>query len=210
VSAPRPGRVLLATRNAGKVRELAVMLASLGVELVGVEALESARGAAPEVEETGRTFAANAELKARAYAAWAKLPVIAEDSGIEVDALAGRPGVHSARYSGVVGAGADAANNAKLLHDLQGVPDAQRTARYRTAAVYLAPGGEPLLAMGTWEGRIGHEPRGTGGFGYDPLFVVPELNCTAAQLGPAQKNERSHRGRAVAELLAQLASAWRV
>lgn len=187
---------------------MAAMLQPLGVALIGVDALEAKLGPAPEVAETGTTFAANAELKARAYAAWSGLPVIAEDSGIEVDALGGLPGVYSARFSGVEGPGADAANNDKLLRELAAVPTARRTARYRTVVVYLDPPAAPLTATGVWEGRIALAPRGSGGFGYDPLFLVPELGCTAAELDPADKNARSHRGQAIRALVAKLTDAW--
>lgn len=202
-----PARVLLATRNAGKVREMRTLLAELGVALVGVDTLEADLGAAPEIAETGDTFAANALLKAKGYAAWAGLPVIAEDSGIEVDALGGAPGVHSARYAG--DPSDDEANNRKLLAALADVPEAGRTARYRTVVVYLeSPTADPLMVEGAWEGRIGHAPLGDGGFGYDPLFELPEHGYTAAQLPADEKNQHSHRGQAVRALALALKVRW--
>jgi len=193
------GQVVLATGNAGKQRELTALLGPLGFELILQTALniESA-------EETGDTFQANALLKARHAARLAGLPALADDSGIEVDALGGRPGVWSARYAG---AGAtDADNNAKLLAELGNLPLPQRTARYRCVIALVADADdpEPLLAQGAWEGCIGDTPRGTGGFGYDPLFWPQGLNRTAAEMPAADKNAVSHRGLALAALLAQL------
>jgi XTP/dITP diphosphohydrolase len=194
-----PGRVVLATGNAGKQRELTALLGPLGFDLV----LQTALGI-ESAEETGATFAANALLKARHAARLARLPALADDSGIEVDALGGRPGVWSARYAGVDAD--DAANNEKLLAELAGVPLAQRTARYRCVIALVASADDPapLLAEGVWEGRIGEAPRGAGGFGYDPLFWPLAMNLTAAELPPAGKNAISHRGGALAALLAQL------
>lgn len=198
-----PSRLLLATRNAGKVRELRDMLTPLGIELVEVEEVERDRGPAPEVEETADSFVGNARLKARGWAAWAGLAVIADDSGLEVDALDGAPGVHSARFAGQHGD--DEANNRKLLAELAGVDDARRTARFRAAAVFYDPAdGREIVAEGRWEGRIGHRPAGVGGFGYDPLFVVPEAGCTSAELPAAEKHRRSHRGQAIRALLQTL------
>jgi XTP/dITP diphosphohydrolase len=193
------GQVVLATGNAGKQRELAALLAPLGFELVLQTALniESA-------EETGQTFQANALLKARHAARLAGLPALADDSGIEVDALGGRPGVWSARYAGV--GATDADNNAKLLAELGNLPPPQRTARYRCVIAFVADADdpEPLLAEGAWEGSIGDAPRGTGGFGYDPLFWPRGLDRTAAEMPAADKNAVSHRGLALDALLAQL------
>lgn len=200
----RPQRLLLATQNRGKIRELLDLLAPLGIELVEAAALEAERGPAPEVEETADTFLGNARLKAIGWAGWAGLPVIADDSGLEVDALGGAPGVHSARYAGVHGD--DDANNRKLLRELATVPESARTARFRAAAVYFDPtDGSEFVAEGSWEGRIGFAPSGTGGFGYDPLFVVPDAGCTSAELPADEKHRRSHRGQAVRALVAQLA-----
>ncbi len=200
----RPERLLLATKNRGKIRELLDLLAPLGVQLVEVATLEAERGPAPEVEETAETFIGNARLKAIGWARWAGLPVIADDSGLEVDALGGAPGVHSARYAGEHGD--DAANNLKLLRDLAAVPEPERTARFRAAAVYYDPtDGYELVSEGRWEGRIGLAPAGEGGFGYDPLFVVPDAGCTSAELPAHEKHRRSHRGQAVRALVAKLA-----
>jgi XTP/dITP diphosphohydrolase len=200
-SARIPPRLVLATGNAGKLREMREILAPWAVEVRPQS--EFTDGSA---DETGLSFVENAILKARYAAAASGLPAIADDSGLEVDALHGAPGIYSARYAGP---GADdAANNAKLLHDLAGVPDAERTARYRCAMVFLRwpddPG--PLVAQARWDGRIAREPRGAGGFGYDPLFLVDAQGPrSAAELAPADKNARSHRGlalRALVDLLA--------
>jgi XTP/dITP diphosphohydrolase len=194
VAAPR--RVVLATGNPGKVREIAALLAPLVIEIVPQTALGIA-----SADETGDTFDANALLKARHAAFAAGLPALADDSGIEVDALGGRPGVWSARYAGV--GASDADNNALLLAELAGVPAAQRTARYRCVIAYVrnADDPAPLLARGSWEGTIGEVLLGSGGFGYDPLFVPAGGAVTAAQMSPADKNAVSHRAAALAELL---------
>jgi XTP/dITP diphosphohydrolase len=156
------------------------------------------------VEETGTTFLANALLKARHAARLTGLPALADDSGLEVDALNGAPGVHSARYAGPEAD--DVANNARLLAALSGVPEAQRTARYRCVLVWIAGPDDPtpLVAEGVWEGRILTEARGRGGFGYDPLFLDPESGLAAAELAADAKNARSHRGQALAQLRRQL------
>jgi XTP/dITP diphosphohydrolase len=156
------------------------------------------------VVETGTTFEANALLKARHAAARSALPALADDSGLEVDALGGRPGVWSARYAGATATDAD--NNALLLSELAGLPPERRAARYRCvlALVRSAEDAAPLIASGSWEGRIGIQPAGRGGFGYDPLFVPEGLEVTAAELPAAQKNALSHRGRALSALAAQL------
>ncbi|MDE2221107.1 MAG: RdgB/HAM1 family non-canonical purine NTP pyrophosphatase [Gammaproteobacteria bacterium] len=192
-------RVVLATANSGKQREFATLLAPRGFELV----LQSALGIAG-AEETGRSFEDNALLKAHHAAAAAGLPALADDSGLEVDALAGRPGVWSARYAGV--GATDEQNNARLIADLTGVPDERRTARYRCVlALVRGPADkQPILAQGSWEGRIGHQPAGSGGFGYDPYFIPTGLNCTAAELSAARKNALSHRGAALRDLIARL------
>jgi XTP/dITP diphosphohydrolase len=196
---PKAGQVVLATGNAGKQRELAALLAPLGLEVI----LQTALGITP-AEETGTTFEANALIKARHAAREANLPALADDSGLEVDALGGRPGVWSARYAGADAT--DAANNAKLLAELAGVPDAGRTARYRCVMAFVreAEDGAPLIAEGVWEGRIGQAPQGTGGFGYDPLFWPQGIAMTAAQMDPAAKNAVSHRGQALSQLLRRL------
>ena len=194
-----PARLVLATGNAGKLREIRAILAPWGVEVRPQS--EFTRAAA---EETGLSFVENAILKARFAAEASGLPAIADDSGLEVDALHGAPGIYSARYAGP---GADdAANNDRLLRDLESVPDAERSARYRCAMVYLrwALDPAPLVCQASWEGRIGRLPRGRGGFGYDPLFLVDEGAQTAAELEAAHKNEVSHRGRALRALVAEL------
>jgi XTP/dITP diphosphohydrolase len=193
-------RVVLATGNAGKQREFAALLAPLQFEII----LQTALGIA-SVEETGSTFEANALLKARHAARAANLPAMADDSGIEVDALGGRPGVWSARYAGE--GASDAANNALLLQELAAVAGEARRARYRCVIAYVrfADDPAPLYAHGSWEGVIAHAPQGAGGFGYDPLFIPDGLpagtTLTAAQMDAADKNAVSHRGKALAALL---------
>jgi XTP/dITP diphosphohydrolase len=191
--------VVLASGNAGKLKELAAVLAPRGFELVPQTALGI--GA---VEETGETFVANALLKARHAARVAGLPALADDSGIEVDALGGRPGVWSARYAG---AGAtDRANLQKLLDELRDVPDERRTARYRCVIAFVRSAGDedPIVTEGTWEGRILQSGRGSGGFGYDPVFLPVGLARSAAELEAAEKDARSHRGQALRALMNRL------
>lgn len=191
-------RVVVSTGNRGKLGELAALLAPLGVELLP----QSAFGITTP-PETGKTFLDNALLKARHAARLSQLPAMADDSGLEVDALSGAPGVYSARFAGE--AADDAANNAKLLAALANVPYMERTARFRSVIVLVraADDPHPRVGEGCWEGRIGLEPRGTGGFGYDPLFEPADAAGTAAELAPAEKNARSHRGAALRALLAQ-------
>jgi XTP/dITP diphosphohydrolase len=192
-------KLVLASANAGKQRELAALLAPLGMQLL----LQSALGI-DSVAETGTTFEANALIKARHAASRARLPALADDSGLEVDALDGRPGVWSARYAGAMATDAD--NNARLLSELAGVPPERRGARYCCvlALVRSADDAAPLIARGSWQGRIGTRAAGAGGFGYDPLFVPEGHEVTAAELPAQQKNTLSHRGRALAALVAQL------
>ncbi len=194
-------RLVVATGNAGKLRELQALLEGLGFELVGQDALGVA-----SIEETGSTFLENALLKAHHAAAATGCAVLADDSGLEVDALGGAPGVLSARFAGA--SADDAANNRKLLEALVDVAPAARGARYRCVLVYLeGPADrEPLVAEGVWEGQIAATPRGAGGFGYDPYFLVPEEGCTAAELAPSIKNQLSHRGKALADLRRALAA----
>ena len=180
----------MATGNPGKIREIARLLEGLGIEIVA----QSEFGV-PDADETGTTFAENSLLKARHAAEATGLPAIADDSGLAVDALDGAPGVYSARYAGDAG---DEANNEKLLVALEGMVD--RGAAFHCVATYVEPGGEPLVAAGEWRGTILHERRGDGGFGYDPLFFVPECGCSSAELPPAEKNARSHRGQALRKL----------
>ena len=198
-------RLLLASANQGKLRELRAILDGLPVELVGLDG--AGAGEPPEVEETGETFLENALLKARAYAAWSGLAAVADDSGLEVDALGGAPGVRSARYAGQ--GASDQANLDKLLAELAGVPPDRRTARFRCTAVLVDPswgsgGLKPSPpeskvewhAEAAWEGRLLDAPRGSGGFGYDPVFVPDGWDRTSAEVDQATKDAASHRGRA--------------
>ena len=189
--------IVLASGNRGKLRELSQLMAPMGFEVTpqGTLGLETP-------PETGTTFESNALLKARFAAERSGLPALADDSGIEVDALGGRPGVFSARYAGE--GASDDENLRKMLRELQGVPLERRTARYQCVIVLVqnARDEHPVIARGTWEGRIGLTPRGTGGFGYDPIFVPAGLSCTAAEMTAEQKNAVSHRGQALRELVA--------
>jgi XTP/dITP diphosphohydrolase len=184
--------LLLASANQGKLRELRTILAGLPVELVGLA--EAGLGDPPEVEETGDTFLENALLKARAYAGWSGLAAVADDSGLEVDALGGAPGVRSARYAGQ--GASDQANLDKLLAAMAGVPPERRTARFRCAAVLTDPGGREWHAEASWEGRLLEAPRGSGGFGYDPVFLPDGWELTSAEVDQATKDAASHRGKA--------------
>jgi XTP/dITP diphosphohydrolase len=192
-------KIVLASNNPGKVREINQMLETTGLTVVPQSDFN-----VPEIEETGLTFVENAILKARNAARHTGLPAIADDSGIEVDALRGAPGIYSARYAGP-GAG-DRANLEKLLTDMQDVPEAGRTARFQCLMVYLrhADDPTPMIFQGTWEGRILFEPRGENGFGYDPVFFVPSENCSSAELPPEVKNRLSHRGQALTQLVQAL------
>ena len=187
-------RVVLATGNPGKLREMRAILAGR-LEVVA----QSEFAIEPPVED-GDSYVENALIKARHAAAASGLPAIADDSGIEVDALGGRPGIHTARYAGP--AADDQANNDKLLAELAGLPALRRGARYRCAMVFMREPADssPVIAQASWEGRIGLERRGRGGFGYDPLFVVAGEAFTAAEMPEADKNRVSHRGKALAEL----------
>lgn len=191
--------LVLATGNRGKLAEIQTLLAPLGLDVKA----QSAFGVEPP-EETGLSFIENAILKARHAARAAGLPALADDSGLEVDALNGAPGIRSARYAGANGD--DAANNAKLLRELVGLPPAQRSARFRCAIALVRHADDPmpLIAAGTWEGRILEAPRGVNGFGYDPLFQPAGLDKTSAELDEHEKNRRSHRGQALAALVAML------
>ena len=185
-------RLVVASLNPSKAREIAEVLsaAGLGFEVVGLSEF-------PEVElppEVGETFAANAMAKAAHVARATGLAAIADDSGLEVEALDGAPGVRSARFAGE-GAG-DAGRYGKLLDLMREAPDDRRQARFRCAAAYATPGGETLLAEGECRGRIGRAPKGSGGFGYDPVFVPEGYECTMAELRPEEKHAISHRGRA--------------
>lgn len=188
-------RLLLATRNEGKRREIAQLLAGLDVQVLSLREVVEV----PEVIEDGTSFADNAEKKAREVAAATGLPTLADDSGLEVDALDGAPGVYSARYAGERASDAD--NNAKLLRALGGVPWEARTARYRVVLALHDPAGPlgeaPHLEHGSCEGRIRERPAGQGGFGYDPLFEPLGYDCTMAELEAERKNRISHRGQAM-------------
>lgn len=191
--------VVLASSNPGKLRELQILLAPHRLEVVAQSLFT-----VPDAEETGLSFVENAILKARHACRHTGLPALADDSGLEVDALDGAPGIRSARFSGA--AATDARNIEKLLALLEGVPEARRTARFQCLLVFLrhAEDPTPLICQGTWEGRILTSPRGDNGFGYDPIFFIPDTDCSAAQLTLEQKNTRSHRGQALAGLLAAL------
>lgn len=195
-------RVVLASNNPGKVREIGQLLADQDIEV-----LPQSEFAVPEAEETGLTFVENAILKARHATRLTDLPAIADDSGIEVDALNGAPGIYSARFAGH--GASDRENLRKLLTELKDVPESQRSARFQCLMVYLrhADDPTPLLCQGTWEGRILFEPRGTGGFGYDPVFYVPTHDCTSAELAAEEKNRLSHRGQALRILITALKQA---
>lgn len=187
--------LVLASRNRKKLLELEALLAPLGYRLRLVSEFSDV-----EPEETAPTFVENALIKARHAAAVSGLPAIADDSGLEVAALGGAPGVHSARYSGVHGD--DGANNAKLLKELANVPDQQRNARFISVLAMLRHADDPvpMIALGAWPGRILHAPRGEKGFGYDPLFLDPESGLSAAEMTAEAKNAVSHRARAFAAL----------
>lgn len=195
-------RVVLATGNAGKLREIRAILAGHGLEVIP----QSELGITPPPED-GDSFAANALIKARHAAAISGLPALADDSGIEVDALGGRPGLYSARYAGEPAN--DRANNAKLQAELAGVPAAGRGARYRCAMAFVRDAADPapIVAEASWEGSIGFAPRGEGGFGYDPYFIVARDARTVAEMPEAEKNLASHRGQALMALAAAMKDA---
>ena len=205
-AAPTAGGLLvIATSNPGKLREFRALLHDLPFDIRTQSELDI-----PAAEETGSTFLENALLKARHAAYLANAAAIADDSGLEVDALGGAPGIFSARYAG---AGADdAANNAKLMAALQGVPRESRRARYRCALAFVSGplDGNPVTAEGVWEGELLDSPRGSAGFGYDPYFWLPDMSLTAAELEPAEKNGRSHRGAALRLLRERLLARQRL
>jgi len=211
--------IVLATRNRGKIAELSGMLADtaansgLGgeIQVLGLDAFPEIG----EIPEEGDSFEENALYKACQVSKATGLVAVADDSGLEVDALDGRPGVYSARYSaddpaaaGLQGAERDAANNEKLLRELLGVAEQKRTARFRCVMAACSPEGETLVRHGAWEGRIALAPEGDKGFGYDPVFIDPDSGTTAACLDPAQKNARSHRGKALRALLDAWPGFW--
>ncbi|WP_300156834.1 XTP/dITP diphosphatase [Solidesulfovibrio sp.] len=197
-----PQEVVLATRNAGKIKELNVLLAPLGVRVAGLDAYPEIG----DIPETGETFLENARIKARAVCRATGRVSLADDSGLCVDALSGAPGVYSARFSGEHAT--DEANNAKLLAALAHVPERDRTCRFVSVVVAASPDDRELVAEGTWEGRVTLKAAGAGGFGYDPLFLDPEAGKTAAELTAAEKNSRSHRGKALASLVARWKDGW--
>lgn len=194
--------VVLASHNRGKLAEMQALFAPLGWTL---HLVSEWSGDAPE--ETGLSFVENAILKARHASQLSGLPAIADDSGLEVEALDGAPGVHSARYAGQQGD--DGANNQKLLAALKQVPDEQRGARFVCVMAYLRSPQDatPIIAQGQWHGRIGHNPHGHNGFGYDPLFFVPDQKHTSAELAPELKNKISHRAKAAHHLFSLLRDA---
>ncbi|MEX0951815.1 MAG: RdgB/HAM1 family non-canonical purine NTP pyrophosphatase [Gammaproteobacteria bacterium] len=192
-------RLVLASGNPGKLREFAALLAPLACDVVP----QSEFNIEP-ADETGLSFVENAILKARHTAASSGLPALADDSGIAVDALQGAPGIYSARYAGVGASDTDNLN--KLIDAVRDVPEAERQAAYHCVIVYMKHAADPtpVIAQGSWAGRLILEPRGEHGFGYDPVFYVESYDCTAAELDPAIKNRISHRGQALQKLLVQL------
>ncbi len=192
-------QIVLATGNPGKVREMGDILAPFALQIVPQSEFN-----VPEADETGLTFVENAILKARNAAAHTGLPAIADDSGLEVDFLKGAPGIYSSRFAGADASSED--NLIKLLNDMKGVPEARRTARFQCLMVYMAHETDPtpLICQGTWEGRILFEPQGDNGFGYDPVFYVPDHDCASAQLSKEVKNRLSHRGQALRKLVEAL------
>ena len=191
-------KVVLASSNRGKLVELQAILQQKGVQL-----LPQSEFSVSDADETGLSFVENALIKARHACLATGLPAIADDSGIEVDALRGEPGIYSARYAGSHGEKADIDNNAKLLRELEGVAEMDRTARFQCVIAYMrhAKDPMPLICQGTWEGRILFREEGDNGFGYDPLFYVPSHGCASARLDAATKNSISHRGQALTQLL---------
>lgn len=196
-------KIVLATGNKGKLAEFQHLLESLPFDILPQSDFE-----VPEAVEDGLSFVENALIKARHASQLTELPAIADDSGLEVDALNGAPGIYSSRFSGKNAT--DQQNNLRLLSLLQEVPREQRTARFHCLLVFLrhAEDPTPLICQGTWEGLIGFAPEGDNGFGYDPLFYIPELDCTSAQLGKDEKNRISHRAKAMALLQERLVSLY--
>ena len=191
-------RIVLASSNKGKLEEFRSILELADTKLIAQSEFEVI-----DAEETGCTFVENALIKARHASTETGLPSIADDSGIEVDALHGEPGVFSARYAGVEGIGSDSANNLKLLASLKEVPEKKRSARFHCVIVFLRHKKDPtpIICSGTWEGRILTSASGLNGFGYDPLFFVPSHKCTSAELEPKIKNSLSHRGQALRKFI---------
>ncbi len=192
-------QIVLATGNPGKISEMAEILAPFALHIVPQSDFD-----VPEADETGLTFVENAIIKARNAAAHTGLPAIADDSGLEVDALNDAPGIYSARFAGADATSED--NLVKLLRDMEGVPEARRSARFQCVMVYMAHAADPtpLICQGSWEGRILSRPQGDNGFGYDPVFYLPDHHCASAQLSKAVKNRLSHRGQALRKLVEAL------
>ncbi|WP_461516305.1 XTP/dITP diphosphatase [Porticoccus sp.] len=192
-------KVVLATGNKGKLAEFQQLLAGLDMTVVPQSDFQ-----VPDAVENGLSFVENAIIKARHAARLTGLPAIADDSGLEVDVLNGAPGIYSARFSGENAT--DDKNNLRLLSLLQEIPEEQRTARFQCLLVYMRHPEDPtpLICQGTWEGKIAFNAQGENGFGYDPLFYIPELGCSSAQLDKDDKNRISHRGKAMAQLLEKL------
>ena len=199
MSTPDQLELVLASGNQGKIREFQQLLSPLGWSI-----RPQADFDIPEVEETGLSFVENAILKARNAALYSGLPALADDSGLEVDALKGAPGIYSARYAGPKND--DSANNKKLLSELENVAKEKCTARFQCVLAFMRHGEDPtpLICQGSWEGLIVSSGQGDNGFGYDPLFYIRDLDCCSAQLAPEQKNKLSHRAKAMAILLKQL------
>jgi XTP/dITP diphosphohydrolase len=195
----RTSELVLASGNVGKIREFQQLLTPLGWTLRAQSDFDT-----PEAAETGLSFVENAIIKARNAASYSGLPALADDSGLEVDALKGAPGIYSARYAGPENS--DQANNQKLLAELAAVSPEQRTARFQCVLAFMRHDQDPtpLICQASWEGYIVDLPKGNNGFGYDPLFYIPALDCCSAQLAPEQKNKLSHRAKAMAILLKQL------
>ncbi|MCX8712907.1 XTP/dITP diphosphatase [Gilliamella sp. B3464] len=196
-------KIVLATNNQGKVNELQTLLADAGFNIVAQKEFN-----VPDVDETGLTFIENAILKARHTAKLTGLPAIADDSGLVVDALNGAPGIYSARYAGCHGN--DKLNNQKLLSQLHNVPAEKRIAYFYCALVFMRHDNDPtpIICLGKWHGLILNQEQGEGGFGYDPLFYIPELDCTAAQLSKEHKSQISHRGQALKQLITKIKSEY--
>ncbi len=187
-------KVIFATGNEDKMKEIRMILANVDVEVLSLKEA----GIVLEVEENGASFGENAMIKARACAKQTDKAVLADDSGLVIDYLNGEPGIHSARYMGT-----DTSyriKNQNLIERLDGVSEEKRTARFVCAIAAVLPGGTELLVEGAMEGRIGYEEKGDNGFGYDPIFYLPEYGCTSAQMDPEQKNAASHRGRALEKM----------
>jgi XTP/dITP diphosphohydrolase len=189
-------QIIIASNNQDKIQEMVPLLQTKNIDVISQAQLQ-----VPEIEETGLTFVENAILKARNACEYANKPAIADDSGLEVDALAKRPGIYSSRYAGPWATYID--NIAKLLQELRDVPKEQRTARFQCVVVFLksATDPTPIICHGTWEGEIAFTPVGTNGFGYDPIFWVPAYQCTSAQLLPELKNKISHRAQALQKIM---------